>query len=320
MADDIRFYDFDLNLLYILPAYAVDSGYISINVTKEYNSDGALEIVYVDNSLKRIITANKDNIVVVWHGFQGFITGYKNEQTQCRILGMSLNGLLHRVVIPKQTETIDNIETIARTAITNYAPWLSLGRIKGFTKAEAHSTDKYMQGDEYIQQLMNTDNGGYMISADIENKQFIFECLKPDMNPLMLSENNLNAYNFETTYTNKEIAYGGWYEKEQDEGEAVWTYITLDSERDGIYQIDVVLDASTETTAKNELLRCKAEYDISAKVRGVNYGTDYQLGDIIRVQQENLTERKLINGVNMWQETSYGEEPILTEYKEETNE
>ena len=43
------------------------------------------------------------------------------------------------------------------------------------------------------------------------------------------------------------------------------------------------------------------------------HGVDYNIGDIIRIQIDGVTEKLLVSGVNMWNEKSYGEEPILTE-------
>lgn len=314
MTDDIRFYNFDLDLMYILP------GYISVSVTQEFNGDGALEIVYTDPELRQLITDNRDNIIVSWRGFQGFVTGFKNDDAQNRLLGMSLNGLLHRVVIPAQPETTADVETIARNAVVQYAPWLTLGAVSGFTESDAHSTEKYMQGNDYIKQLMQTDNGGYRITADFKTKKFVFECLKSRTNPLMLSASNLNAYDFEVTYTNKELSYGGWYKKEQEDADPVWTYITLDDAKTGVYKMDTVLEAATEAEARAELAQAVGEYDISAKTKDIYYGTDYQLGDIVRVQKDGITERKLISSVDMRRDSAYSEQPNLAEYEEGENE
>ena len=147
---DIRFYDFDLNLLYILPAFSVDTGYISVNTEQQLNDSGALEILFVDNDLKRIVEKNIDNIIVVWKDFQGFLTSYRWDK-QLRLTGMHLNGLLHRAVIPNTiTELTGDVETLVRSAITNNITWLELEDIVGFEKSVKYSTDKYKRADEYI--------------------------------------------------------------------------------------------------------------------------------------------------------------------------
>ncbi len=325
MADDIRFYDFDFNLLCVLPPYLANSGYISINTTREFCGNGALELVYKDSTVDSILEANRDRLILVWRDFQGFITSYIKTDDKTTLMGMHLNGLLHRVVIPPLAETTATAEALVRTAVSENADWFVLGDLAGFDATAAHSTSKYMYADEYAKELLQAENGGFEITADFVNKQYSFCCLKGINSDLMLSEGNLNAYEFQTTYSNKELAFGGWYEKEPTEAEkeadenaeAIWTYISTDSTKTGINKIDAVLGAKTEAEAKAELAAKKAEYDITAKTRGVSFGVDYRLGDIVRVQENGITVRKQITSVDIWQEDYLGEEPKLSAYIEE---
>lgn len=75
--NDVVFYDFDFNLLYILPPFALDTGYISANATAEFCGDGSFELVFCDNELKSVIEGKKDEIFVKWGKFEGFLTGFK---------------------------------------------------------------------------------------------------------------------------------------------------------------------------------------------------------------------------------------------------
>lgn len=334
MNNDILFYDFNLNLLHILPPFSEDIGYSSVNTTNELNNSGALEFVFCDEELKTIIKNSPDNIIVVWRDFQGFITSYKFTDKENRIFGMSLNGLLHRVVLPPLFKTVDTtdengntiqekqavsgtVESLARSALSGVS-WLSLGSAKGFTNTVSYQTSKYMKADEYIRNLMEIDSAGYKIKLDISNKKFIFECIKPKENSLIISENNLNAYDFETIYNNKNIAYGGWYKEEQPNDadgnpvEAIWKYISTSS-KSGIYKIDTVLDAETKTEALNELAAHKSKLEITTKTRNIIHNEDYIIGDIVRVQNGNTTVKRIVSGVNMWNESIYGEQPILSE-------
>ena len=316
---DVRFYDFDFNLLYILPAFSADTGYISVNTKQELNNSGAFEMLFADNELKSIIEKNIDNLIVTWEDFQGFLTSYR-WNNQLRVTGMHLNGLLHRAVMPKtKAELKGDVETLVRSAITNNIPWLELEDVIGFEKEVKYSLDKYQKADEYIQNILKLDNAGYQIKADIKNKKFLFHFIKPKENTLMLSESNLNAYDFDVTYINKELSYGGWYEKEQEKDEdgnrpdPIWTYITLDDTKSNIYKIDTVLSSKTETEALNELKSLKSKYEITAKTKNIKYLKDYEIGDVLRVQNNGITSKKIISGISKWNEKSYGEEPILTE-------
>ena len=316
MSNDVYFYDFGLNKVYELPSFGADKGYISVNATIDFCDAGSVEIVFVDEKLKSIINDYKGNLIVVYRNFQGFLTGYQFEEKNS-LFGMSLNGLLHRIVIPKTITTLSgNVETLARAAISANADWLILGEEKVFEKEVKYSTDTYKTADKYIHELLALDNAGYRISADIKNKQYIFEVLKSEETELLLSTNNLNAYAFTETYSNKPVCFGGWYEQEQsDDSEAVWTYITLDDTLTGINRIDTVLSAKNEEEALQELAAKKAEFTVDLKTRKLAYGIDYNIGDIVRVQNNGIATRKRITGINMSMENGFVENPILSEVK-----
>lgn len=319
--DDIYFYDFDFNLLHILPQNAQTCGYSSINATINLNNSGALEIVFCDEDLIRIVEANANNIIVIWRDFQGFLTSYKFTEKESRLFGMHLNGLLHRAVIQPLSEKTDTAENVARTAVSGI-DWLTLGQLNGQTNPVTYETSNYLTADAFIQNLLALDSAGYRIRADISNKKFLFEVISHTEKRLIISENNLNAYDFEVVYNNKELAFGGWYkEKQPDDAdgnsvEPIWKYVTIDDSKSGIYKIDKVLSAETKTEALNELAKLKSKYEISTKTRNIEHNTDYSLGDVVRVQKDNITSKRLISGINMWKETSYGEEPILNEFEE----
>lgn len=314
MINDVYFYDFELNKVYELPSFGAEKGYISVNATIDFCGAGSLEIVFVDEKLKSLINDYQDNLIVVWRNFQGFLTGHQFEET-CRLFGMSLNGLLHRIVIPKTVTTLSgDVETLARTAISANASWLTLGGTKGFDKEVKYATNKYEIADKYISELLTLDNAGYVIFADTKSKKYIFEVLKSEETELLLSTNNLNAYAFSESYSNKTVAFGGWYEQEQSDGsDPVWTYITLDETLSGINKIDTVLSAKSEDEALQDLETKKAEFTTDLKTRKIVQGIDYNIGDIVRVQNNGVATKKRIIGINMSMENGFVENPILSE-------
>ena len=320
--NDVIFYDFDFNLLYILPPFAVDTGYISANATAEFCGDGSFELVFDDDGLKRIIESKKDEIIVKWGKFEGFLTGFKWEDDKSTVFGMSLSGLLHRVVFPPATALQTNNRTaeyIVRDMISQNCTWLNLGDEAGFTAKVEFQSDKYQSADVFVSDCLKLDNGGFEIYADFTNKKFMFRCLKRAENELIISENLLNAYNFTTTYTNKELAFGGWYEEEytNGDGEAAkrWKYIST-AEKTGIRKIDTVLSSNTKAEAEKELKRLNSQYDIEAETKDLIFGTSYKLGDIVRLQSGNVTVKKVISSVDIWQEETYGEMPKFNDLEE----
>lgn len=323
MAKDIRFYDFQFNLLYILAPFSKDTGYRSINAEKNLNGSGALEIVFSDPELKKIVEEYKDTLLVSWRGFWGFITSWRWDK-DLRLCGMHLNGLLHRSVIPPTNgEITGDIKTLLKDAIEINIPWLEWEETGEKEYNITYKQDSYTLADGYIEGMLDLSGTGYEITADVKNKSFKFHHIEKRENPLMLSQSNLNAYDFETTYINKELAFGGWYKEEQEEDQegnkpdAIWKYISTDSSKEGIYKIDCVLSATTFNDAQNELLKKRVKYEVLAKTKDIEYGKDYAIGDVIRVQDEGVSLKKLVSGVRIWDENGYGEEPILTDFKEE---
>ena len=80
---------------------------------------------------------------------------------------------------------------------------------------------------------------------------------------------------------------------------------------------DTVLSATNSTDAKAELAKLRQKYEIMLTTKNLDYGTDYKIGDIVRLQDRGKTFKMVINSVKMWEENGYGEEPTVTKYEEE---
>ena len=254
---DIRFYDLKFNLLYILPSNSGENGYISCNVTHEFNGNGKFEIVFVDKELEGVVKAYKDDLMIVWDGFQGFLTGYQFDDAQNTLFGQHLNGLLARRVIRVNNEVFNSdVESIARGFITKYYDFLTLGATTGFSNIVQFAPESYKTGNEVIPALLEKDSAGFLITADITNKKYVFTVLKSSNNDLILSENNLNAYEFSESYDNKTLVTAGWYKQktENSEGEITetWTCYNADESKGGIYKKEILLSADSFEKAKTE--------------------------------------------------------------------
>ena len=323
---DIRFYDFNFNLVRILPPNGDEVGYKSIDTKQDYKDVGSLEIIFHDPELKSLVEEHKANLFVKWRGFCGFLTSYRWTDSECKITGMHLNGLLHRAVIKatkplvknKETEEMefsdvtDNVANIAKSAVSKIS-WLSFKKPGFVTDSVTYGTEQPEKADTFFKGLFDASKYGYEITADFKNKMLYFELIMPSKNQQILSKNNNNAYAFETTYINKPVAYGGWYKKEEN----TWEYVTLDETILGINAIDTVLEAENEADAIAELKKCKADFEILATLQNLEYGKDYRIGDIIRVQYDGKMSQRFVSGVNRWEENGYNESPIMTEYEEE---
>ena len=323
---DVRFYDFSFKLLYILPEYAAETGIVSMNTTTEFNGNGSFELVFHDSDLMSVIREHINEMFVFWNGFQGYATGYLFETGNMRLFGKHLNGLLgRRVILPDSEPKTGTVEEIACSAVSSGFDFLSVQRTAGFTKNVAYTNKNAVSADSYIQAVLNLDNAGYKISADIVGKSLCFTVLLSKSNPLMLSENNLNAYNFSENYDNKSFANSGWYLKKEEttteEGKTetaeTWTRLSEGNEKSGLYRADALFKSSSENEARNELAKAVASYEATADTRNITYGTDYQLGDTVRLQVGSSTVLRKVSAVNRWLEDEYGEEPVLKEVKDD---
>lgn len=310
---DITFYDLNFNRLYILPQSSGDRGYISAYAEKEFNGVGSLEIDFVDDELFKLVKSKdyRDNLMIEWNGFWGIMCAFQYKDGKIKLTGESLNGLLKRVVVTSTGTQSGTVKSLAWNAV-NYVDWLTCNWTEDFTKTVSYTTDALTSADKYLSAVLALDNAGYEVKADIVNKQFVFNLLKSNESDLLLSTNNLNAYDFSETYINRNVANGGYYQKEVD-GEKKWYYITLDESLIGVFKKDVVLNSKTEWEARQELKAMVAESETELKTRGLTFGIDYNLGDVVRVQNNDTAVKKRITSVIMSQENGYIENPIFSE-------
>lgn len=323
---DIRFYDFDFNLLYILPPFSKTIGYTSVNAKKEFNGAGSFELVFLDEELKQIIEHNRDGLFVQWGKFQGYVTGYQWKGNSYSIFGKHLNGLLSWRVISSNTLTEHTVTEAFKELITN-----SYSEIFQYVTADneltgtnTYTNDKYEQGDKVIEAFCKSYGIGYEISGDFREKTLSIALKKPKEQTLMLSENNLNAYDITVSYDNKEKITGGYYKElyeEWDEEDQKYVEKTRypyigNKTLNGLKRRDVFFKAENESDASVELTNKKVFNQYTFETKNIEYAVDYELGDIVRVQTGTETIKRKITAVNLWNENEYGEKPILSEVEE----
>lgn len=318
---DIRFYDFEFNLLRVLPPYADGIGYKAIDTKRGLYDSGSLEINFSDSILKKIIKENEADIIVRWRDFVGVLNSYRWTDKEDIVTGTHLNGFLERNIVratkyfknDEYEDVTNSVEALVNDAINKSTAksWLIFNRPDD-TKTITYGTEEPKTLAEWFSGLYEISGYGYEIKADFTNKKFYLELIKPNINPLMLSEDNLNAHEFETTYINKNMAFGGYYKSEDG-----WIYIAADNEKTGVFQKSTVLKSEKESDAFNELKKCKAEFEIAASARNIEYGKHYKIGDVLRVQKDGATDKRLVSGVNRWEENGYYENPTMIAYDEE---
>lgn len=296
---DIRFYGLDFKLRHILPEYAKSKVAVSTNARFDFCGDGYFELDFSDAELEALITQEPE-LFIEWGSFQGFTTGYNFTASTKKLFGLHLNGLLSREVIDDLTEpTAADVETLALNKLAEVQAagrisWLTLGEATGaFSTAVSFFKDAPTAANTWVQELLAMDGAGYKISADFKDKTLTFKVLRRAENPLIISKSLKNAYDEVIDYNAKSSFNGGYYQDEESE----WHYVQLDSSVSGLARRDTVLTATTEADALRELKAAKVSAVISAMTQRIAFGTDYGVGDIIRLRTDYGTVRKVVKSV-----------------------
>lgn len=318
---DIVFESLDFSEKLILPSSGRDNGYLSMNASVELRGTGSFELAFSDEDVTGFMQKHKEGFFITWGKFQGFATDYQiihNTESTNKIFGSNINAVVHKAVFPDVNITKDEtIEDTLSSMFLKNAPWITFVK-SNLPYSVEYSTEKYMNADEFLNGYLAPANLGY--SVYISNKKLYIKLIDCRDNPLMLSINNLNVYNIQEDFSCKTAAFGGWYKKtEEDDGtkleEEQWLYISKES-KSGVFTQDVVLSSSSPAAAKNELEQYANDYTTMCKTRNIEFQSDYNLGDVVRLQIKNDTVKKQISSVDMWYEGStYHEEPTLEELK-----
>lgn len=314
---DITFWNLDFTERAILPADSPDGGYTYMNAAMEFNGSGSFELVFHSEKIKSFAQNHPEGYFVSWGDFHGYATDYQFGE-QDRIFGSHLNAILHKVVIPVYKAT-GEVRSVLGSIFEKYAPWLTMAETTIADTAE-YQSDTYMNGDAFVQNYLSSAGLGYKIY--IEDRRLFFALCKPKDTNLVLSENNLNVYEMQEDFSNKNAAYGGWYKETQDDNGTkldteTWKYITT-AEKDNIYKQDIVLSASSPAKAVEELKKRTSSQETICKTRNVEYIKDYNLGDVVSLQNGSTTLKKQITRVDLWYEgCSYHQEPTLTQWEKE---
>lgn len=318
---DVIFYTLDFSQRIILPASSKDRGYVSMTGVTDFRGKGSFQLSFCDNEIKSFVKAHPEGYFVKWGQFEGYASDFQFKDTAKKsfvLFGSHLNCLLNRVLFPPQTITKESVNDVMIELINEHAPWLIYDTFEDEISGE-FITDKYMEADKFIEEYFASLKLGYNVY--IKDRELHFRIVPSNVNPLILSKGNRNIYETQEDFSNKKTAFGGWYKKtEEDNGKeletAKWTYITS-AEKEGIYKRDILLSASSPSAAKQELAEHKDTYTTVCKTRNVSYGTDYKLGDVIRLQIDDKAIKKQVTSVDMWFEgASYREEPTLTDWEE----
>ena len=251
MTGDLYFYDFEFNLLDILPRTE------SVNYSFYYNKIGNAE-VHMDIRDKILsFLENKTEMFIDNGGFyqngtgQWMITGWKCNNNELILFGRSLNFLLsRRVVIPFATVTMTGKELAKKLAADAYTVdrnsfTLKDGRVINIADSSGNKytlekQDNFIIRDDVTEEFeastyrrdtgqtlsdcvidyLNYNDCGHELIADVKNKQWIFRVYKGMERELTLSEENRNCSDIEKTVEKQDYYNCGFFEKTETDSES----------------------------------------------------------------------------------------------------
>lgn len=316
--NDLRFYDFEFNLLLQTNKFTSASWKIAYNDIGTFEGHFALS-----SDVLPLVMQNK--YLVVKQGDCAAIITCKQAGTDFAVFGRTCNWLLGKRITPDFDQLTGTVEQLTRgfveTAFADVDNFV-LGTEIGLVNEINFWRNTYNPTIDVVKECLANDGAGHAVVFDTQNKQWVYTVLKGQELPLIISESNKNAYDTEITEDCLDYCTGGWYEKQEEaaEGEEtpepVWTQITNDETKTGIYRWECVLSGSNESEAKSNLAEQKWNNETSVKSRNLICGRDYNLGDIVRVQiqkgQYRTTVKKRITGVNIrYAQGSTGEQPVF---------
>lgn len=369
---DVLFYDFDFNLIADVPRI------ISFNIEKHYCGFGTAEL-HFSLAAEDVIAMLENNpyVFFVAGTYFAVVTGWQIGE-DIAVFGRTPEWLLTKRGIQPISHSDTAVGTIVCDAVSSAAgDFLAVGKNSFVGEAMDYSTDKVRVLYDVICEVLKTQNLGFKVTPDVDNKQFVFEVYSGAKVPALVSQSNRTAYDMTYTVEKQDMAtQSGWYERKMlDMGNwnastnspklsnntksNAYTYykITVSySSRfglsctagnylycdtaDGVWKtseklpqnIWVYYDNSTETGAKRwdavlrgakteaealaEFSDMKKAESLQTEVKRLVYGTDYALGDIVRVQLEfdafKKAEKKRVDSVSIYYDVDKaGVTPIL---------
>ena len=347
---DIRVYDFEFNLLYIM------TDVISSEWRILYNGVGTYEGHFrvSDKVCEKIM---KNTYVVIIQGDLQAICVGKIIERELIVCGRTLNWLLSRRVRPPfKTSVIYGGEYVSpELVLIDTLKWgftqpplinadgsVTSGsidpsrRIDNFVLPEPVGYENFQRHfwrtgandiETIVSDLCQKMNRGHKIVFDIKNRQWKFEFIFPsENNKILISEQTKTAYDI--TYTEDFLNYasGGWYpyndpDNEDYDEDTNWHYMIADDTKQGIYLWDTAINGTGTSEAEKELQRKKLVKKIDAKIRKLNFSDDYNIGDsvtaYVKFGEFEKMNRYIISGVNI--KYTSGEnyiQPVLEEYEQ----
>ncbi|MBR5157918.1 MAG: hypothetical protein IKW59_09155 [Clostridia bacterium] len=317
--EDIKFYDFEFNLL------AIQNDFISVNWQIYFNDIGQFEAHFSnDSEIVKIITG-KQYIVAVQGEKAAVIVGWQSSE-DFAVFGRTCNWILSKRVVPAfEIKTGGCGELANQMVMEIFSDALT---VETTDENISQKTVEIIQEDyrllsDAVIDCLELGNLGHRVIFDTKQKKWLFKIIYPKEILTVISEGNRNGAELEFLSDCIDLCSGGWYLKEQekaDDGtvlEPIWSLKEIKA-LNGIYRWESILSARSETEAVKELEKKKIKNSAKALAVDFAWHTDYELGDTVKMKIEKAGFEKTalmrIVGVHLWyEENDVGEQPIMEE-------
>lgn len=323
----IRIYDFDYNLL------AETDRCLSSEWELKFNGIGTYEGSFTaDDDLTALLETNS-NLIICEDDKQAICVG-KYISDNIRIYGRTPEWLLSkRIVLPLKTSVIfgenyTDPETVILYLLEQAYKTPHIVGEDG-TVSEDINTDAVCNDliipekigadsfgrhfwrnsanplSDVIADLCDIIGCGFCLKADFVKKCWHFGLVFGEERNIVASKGLKNAYDFTLKESLLDSADGGYYLLEDDDAdEKPYGYIKRENAKTGILYWDTVLSSASGLSEAQKLIRkATTAYNINCELLGIEYGKDYNLGDIVRVQIEmgglKKTFKRRVGGVSI---------------------
>ena len=218
--EDVRIYDFEFNLLH------TEHDISSCNWSLYDNAIGTFEMHFsLESALTKIVAENR-YLVAVQGEKQAIITG-RQFGKEGVLYGRSCNWILTRFCVCEEFDLNDlfdsgRISSKDAQTVCSYLIRQGMGDIENFIfeeNATSEFGEVFLQNQrvttvfELVQQSMKQAGGGHRVYFDIKEKQWKFSLVQGKELPVILSEDNRNAYESEYMADLQNLFVGGYYEQ-----------------------------------------------------------------------------------------------------------
>ena len=314
----IRLYDFQFNLL------AETDRCISSEWELKFCGIGTYEGIFQVNSDFASIFAENEYVILSEDDRQAICVG-KYISDNLRVYGRTPEWLLSkRIVLPFKTSTIfggsyTDPETLMlyllnqtyKTPVTVLEDGTAAGEVNAdavcnelvipeAVGVESFGRHFWRNGanplSEVIADLCDIIGCGFSLRADFENKCWRFKLVFGEERHILISKSLKNVYDLTLKESFLDSANGGYFEiYDADAEQKPYGYIKGENGGTGMLYWDTVLaSASGLSEAQKLIKKAKPEYRLDCELLGLEYGKDYQLGDVVRVQFEMGKFRKTL--------------------------